>query len=207
MSEPARFLQSAADTIEGLLISRAPVPQGMTALLDWCEAQYPHPEWAAFRELDYSAEAARLREWVVALLAAEPLPGPETALYFGLFNPVRDDVVHADVYLAGGDRSESDWVYDVAEHWWPAGRYSDSPLLGRLYSLAYRPSGLGNAAEYPLALGFTALAVAALARDVPGALLAGGSAERWLAVGFDSGDTLEIGAVDAAGLHVSTTWI
>ncbi|WAM23338.1 hypothetical protein [Myxococcus sp. NMCA1] len=62
--------------------------------------------------------------------------------------------------------------------------------------------GLGNDAEYPLALAYAALAVRRLAQRMGPSLL-GDAAQRVLLAGFDSGDFLCIGAVQKDGLVYS----
>ncbi len=162
------------------------------------------------REARDRRRAATAREWLREVLATEPPATTITAYWFGIFNPHDDDDnVGADVYVSGsarfaGDINGEDW--NVSPAYWPEGRYADSRVLRALYRRAYRGKrSLENDAEYPLALGYAAFAVAHLCRVIPPRLLLGSASERAVIVGFDDGDMVELGIVRADGLVLAPT--
>ena len=109
-------------------------------------------------------------------------------------------------YPAVGDNG---WA--VGPEWWPDGRYARSSVLADIYRIAYpssaaprsRPSDhrrLQNDAEFPLCLGYAALAVHALLGQIDPATILRASRSLGIAVGFDSGDFILLGQLTAEGL-------
>ena len=201
----------AADRILDI-VSRAPgAAAGMHELISESASRQPHPDWALVGALDWSAEVMRLAGWLTTLMSDEPAGAQMTGVYFGLFNPVVDGETVADLYVAGAPRDASDpeWCCAVASHWWPKGRYSNSPLLAQIYRLAYQDEGvpLGNDMEYPIVLGFACMAVRELVDRIPGASWLGTAVERWLVIGFDSGDRLQLGRITADGFSPALDWV
>ncbi|MCE9673567.1 hypothetical protein LY474_37755 [Myxococcus stipitatus] len=132
-----------------------------------------------------------------------PPPAPITGLWLGLFNPTVRGRATADMHLIGApyDATNPDWLF--RQRWGQDTPDSGSAILDSIYRLAYEhEDGLGNDAEYALALAYAALAVRHLARHI-GPTLLGDAAQRVLHVGFDSGDFLCIGAVRKDGLVFS----
>ena len=186
------------------LARRCPVAESIAALLDLCEARRPHPDWARLRALPY-ADLAALRAWIEQPFREEPSAVPLQGLWFGLFNPCPDGRTPvADIYVCGSERFSPDpnddsWIDGPA--WWPDARYANSAVLADVYRIAYRQGApaagqngcLGNEAEYPLCLGYGALAVRELLRLVEPSLLLGRSESLGVAVGFDSGDFVLLG--------------
>lgn len=189
VSWPARSF----DAVAALVRTGAGVVDGMARLLRFCEREHRHPAWEAFHDLDFGEELARLEGWLTACLRAEPPPTTTTAFLFGLFNPVdAAGQKTADLYVAG------------SPGYWPALRYAASQALEDIYLRAHDdPGELGEEAEYPLVLGYGALVAAHLCRTLPPALLLAGAAERPVLVGFDDGDQLQIGVVEARGLRIN----
>ncbi len=94
----------------------------------------------------------------------------------------------------------------------PSSDCARSGVLKAIVEVAYGGKGLsfddeedllGNDAEYPLCLGYAALAVRHLATEIHPLLFLGNAARRLLFVGFDSGDYICIGAVTEGGLQFS----
>jgi hypothetical protein len=142
----------------------------------------------------------------------EPPDAPLKGLWFGLFNPCPDGRTPvADLYVCGSDRFDPD-PYDnswaVGPNWWPDSRYANSEVLAEVYRIAYRQretqaaqrEPLGNDAEYPLCLAYSAFAVQELLRQVESSLLLGPSDSLGVAVGFDSGDSVLLGTLTRGGL-------
>ena len=192
------------------------VGESMDALIDRCEAVRPHPDWARLRALPYS-DLSALREWIEQPFRDEPSDAPLKGLWFGLFNPCPDGRTPvADVYVCGSKRFDPDPLdnsWAVGPDWWPDARYAESTVLTDLYRIAYRQgagrkereAAIGNDAEYPLCLGYGAFAVRELLKQVEPKLILGKSKSLGIAVGFDSGDFLLLGQLDASGLKVPKT--
>ena len=190
---------------------RRSVGESVGALIDKCEAARPHPDWAMLRALPYD-DLSGLREWIQRPFRVEPPDVRLKGLWFGLFNPCPDGrTAVADIYVCGSKRFDPDPLdnsWAVRPAWWPDTRYADSELLADLYRMAHREGGdrkqraaaLGNDAEYPLCLGYGALAVRALLEQTDPALVLGRSESLGVAVGFDSGDFVLLGQMSASGL-------
>jgi hypothetical protein len=197
--------------IKSELASGRPVEESMASLIVQCEAARPHPDWAALRALPY-ADLSPLLEWVQRPFREEPPELPLKGLWFGLFNPCPDGRTPvADVYVCGSERFDPDpddnsWA--IGPDWWPDLRYANSAVLADIYRIAYGhgpgmfdPKGrLANDAEYPLVLGYGALAVNDLLRQIAPALILGQSDAVGIAVGFDSGDFILLGELTTGGL-------
>ncbi|MFO0906965.1 MAG: hypothetical protein U0794_01145 [Isosphaeraceae bacterium] len=191
------------------------VAEAMSALIDQCEAERPHPDWASLRALPFD-DLSPLRKWLESPFLEEPSAVPLQGLWFGLFNPCPDGRTPvADIYVCGSTRFDPDpddnhWA--VGPEWWPNARYAHSAVLADLYRIAYRqgrPAAeqkgcLGNDAEYPLALGYGAFAVRELLGQVETSLLLGRSDSLGVAVGFDSGDFVLLGRLMRDGLAHSS---
>jgi hypothetical protein len=172
------------------------IAQRMHKLIDACERQVPHPDWARLRRIDFDADAPALRQWLAEAWREGAVHEGHQGLWFGIVNPIADDEVMIDIYLASSPSYDDD---DVE---WNAGidlrdgvSYLGSTVLADIYRIAYGSKGsLGNDAEYPLALAYGAMAAgSALAQHRLAPEL---GALRGAAAGFDSGDALFIGVFD-----------
>lgn len=189
--------------IERVVKSDLPVAEGLLRIIHFCEGARPHPDWFALRALDVEGDLRLLQRWLETVMQTMPPPAPITGLWFGLFNPVAQGRVTADVHLIGAtyDATDPDWLF--RQRWGEDTPDSGSAVLDAIYQIAYGcEGGLGNDAEYPLCLAYAALVVRHLAR-IMGPMLLGDAAQRVLNVGFDSGDFLCIGAVQKNGLIFS----
>ena len=190
---------------------RRSVGESVMALIEKCEAARPHPDWARLRRLAYD-NLSELREWIRRPFQVEPPEAPLKGLWFGLFKSCPDGRTPvADIYVCGSRRFDPDPLdnqWAVRPDWWPDARYADSTLLANLYRIAYRQgddrkqraAALGNDADYPLCLGYGALAVRDLLEQTDPALVLGRSESLGVAVGFDSGDFVLLGQLDRSGL-------
>jgi hypothetical protein len=166
----------------------------INTLVDHCEQQFPHKQWGALRRVDYEADGLALGHWLVTALAEADSGASFNGLWFGLNNPVINGRPTADIYVCASTKYEDasiDWAAEAT--FYPASRYLNSRVLSAIYLLAYsRDHGLGNDAEYPLALAYGAMVARTALESAnlggPFALLCGA------AVGFDSGDYLRIGS-------------
>ena len=176
---------------------------GMARVLEACATTRPHIDWARLAELDFGGDLTRVRTWFAQLITEDP-PGDEiTGLWFGVFNPVgAEEPMLTDVYVTGAVYAgrDHDWTCDPT--WAPGRRYARSHALAEVGRIAYadRPDALGNDAEYPVCLAYAALAARDVTRDLAESL---GRVPRVIAVGFDAGDVLCLGALDARGLRFS----
>lgn len=189
--------------IERVVKSDVPVTEGLLRVIQFCETARPHPDWSALRSLDIGGDLQQLQRWLETVMRQMPPPAPVTGLWFGLFNPVVQGRVTADLHLIGAPYSanDPDWIF--RQRWGEDTPDAISAVLDAIYRVAYgRENGLGNDAEYPLCLAYAALVVRHLAK-LMGPTLLGDAAQRVLHVGFDSGDFLCIGAVQRTGLIFS----
>lgn len=190
-------LSLAADHILGLMRANTPAEPLIRSVIDWCESRHPHPSWTVLRALDIESELVRCRKWFIELLDAEPPPAGITGFYFGIFDVAEEDAIRTELYAAGGQHEEDDWVCRLRRGWWPEGRYANSRYLAQVYAIAHSEGGLENEADYPLGLAFALVVARELA-----ALLVPQTGERWVAAGFDEGDILELGKIGPEGLKL-----
>lgn len=178
----------AAAAGEGSLTER------MHTLIAHCERQVPHRDWSRMRQIDYEADRHVLGQWLTTFFAEAPPSASFKGLWFGLNNPVVDDQPTADIYVSASTKYETgslDWA--VGPVFCPESGYLNSRVLAAVYDLAYSSdAGLGNDAEYPLALAYGAMVARQALESVrlsgPFANLSGAAA------GFDSGDFLVLGS-------------
>jgi len=174
----------------------------MEQLVHDCQSLYSHADWEAFVEIDFERDLIAVREWAEKLLEKKPIPESVNIIWFGIYNPMQRGKASADFYLSGAsdfyanvDVDQWDWK----KRYWPAGRYAKSNAMKEIYRIAYQEGGLGNAAEYTLCLGYTALVAKSLSKKYADELSKTRS-PRAVGVGFDSGDYLLVGALSRQGL-------
>jgi hypothetical protein len=187
------------------------VADGMNGLIDQCEKELSHPDWAKLRHIDHG-NLTSLRSWLETPFRVEPPTKPLKGIWFGLFNPCHaDGTPTADIYVCGSERFDPDpgsneWA--CGPDWWPDSRYANSAVLTEIYRIAYSSDPndndavekLGIHAEYFLCLGYGAFAVKALLNLVDPSLILGTAPSLGIAVGFDAGDFLLLGQLTPAGL-------
>lgn len=191
------------DEIERVVKSDLPVEEGLLRIIQYCAATHPHPDWSALRTQDVAGDLRQFQQWLETMMRTMPPPAPITGLWFGLFNPTVQGHVTADLHLIGAPYDATDFNWLFRQRWGSGTPDSGSTVLESIYQIAYRnEDGLGNDAEYPLALAYAALAIRHLAQRM-GPTLLGDATQRVIHVGFDSGDFLCIGAVQQNGLVFS----
>ncbi|MDP8908182.1 MAG: hypothetical protein M3N47_03500 [Chloroflexota bacterium] len=208
---------------EAAVKSTTDVRDGLARIIGLCATSQPHSDWDRFRELDIESDLAHLERWMQGVLTSDPPGASITGLWFGLFNPIRDGVPTADLYVAGSPYNPDDEEWNIPLRWRPATGEARSSVLDGIYRIAYPDflahggstqaekeaydeamnSLLGNEAEYPLCLAYAGLAVRWLATQLEPELLLADATERVLVTGFDSGDYICIGTLTAAGLRFS----
>lgn len=169
----------------------------MLCVIAECESQRPHPDWAQLKKLDFTEELVSAHSWLARALAEASESEKYEGLWFGLFNPVYDELPTADIYVAASPEfvaGDIDWACNST--FYPEARCLGSKTLDAIYRIAYRSNdGLGNNAEYPLVLAYGAIlarhALEQMNLRKPFDSLAGA------AVGFDSGDFLFLGNFDS----------
>ena len=187
---------AAFEAIRTLVSGDDPVSQKMRTLIAACDTQYPHVSWAAFTKLPFDKEPPDLLHWLRGTFEREAPAHPLGALWFGIYNPIdRTDGVVADFTVCGStsyDPDDETFGWAVDSDYLPTDGRARSTVLAALYDAAYAAEQpLENIAEYSLALGYTAFALADAFKhlnELPG--VAHGAA---IAVGFNSGDGLLIG--------------
>ena len=192
---PELDLAESFDLIQEVVRNETPVSRGMQDLIRWCSARRPHRDWERLGRIRWEEDVQRLARWLESVLRDEPPAPTITGLWFGIFNPVVEDSASADLYVAGNPYSgDPDWA--VAPAWEaPAAR---SAALAEIYKVAWDgDEALGNDAEYPLALGYAALAVRTLAATLNRTILLGSTQGRTFEVGFDSGDAMVVAKLTA----------
>lgn len=185
------------------LKSRRPLSQSMSRLIDGCEAAHPHPDWARMRELPY-ADLSPLIRWLQQTFEARPPGDDHRGMWFGLSNPIRAGKTLADMSVLvceefDPDSPDAAWTGTAGV----SGGQAKSDIMADIYSIAYRDpeGGLGNDAEYPLCLGYGALAVRDTLRALEASFILGKSDWIGVAVGFVSGDIILLGRFSRAGFE------
>lgn len=188
------------DAIPSLIEERVGPAAAVGRVVDICEASFPHDDWRLMRAMDWDASAARVAAWLPETLATDPPAHPIRGLYVAAVNYVERGVRRSDLELMGTsaydrDDREQDWLFTGS--YYPSA-YARPRALFDMYALAYgRSDGLGNDAEWPLALSFACVAVAHAVRG--GLVIPGDTARLGLAAGFHGGDILTLGEVSRDG--------
>jgi hypothetical protein len=183
----------AAEHTERVVKSASSISNGMTQLLDYCEAASPSPAWSSIRRLDFEDDSANLRLWLEKVLSTEPPSQDVNAFWFGLFNPVMEHgETSCGMYVSGSttfdpEDETGEWAVPSDDSYLPEGRYAPSSVLREVYRLVTKNS-VADIGEYVLCLGYACLAVRTIIRSVSPKLLLGERESRAIAVGFDSGD-------------------
>ncbi len=185
--------------IVGELGKRRRVGESMSELIDVCEASHAHRDWALFRNLPYD-DLGALCGWVQGIFREWPNESLR-GLWFGLFNPIGDGgETLADLHVCGSkkfDPDDLDWAAQVG--WRPSALYAKSAVLGEIYRIAHSPGGLALDAEYPLCLGYAAIAMSKVLGEVSTIPAAVGAEPVGVAVGFDDGDFIVVGELSERG--------
>lgn len=186
------------------------VGDGVRSVIDICERESAHPDWAALRAIDWTADAEALRVWFDRVLAAEPPEAPLRGLYFALCQPMMDSGgVTTDMQCVGtaeydaNDRS-LEWLF--SRHYFPEA-YAESAALHQLYGIAYGTYSpveqvdgvLGNDAEWPVGLAYAVLAARMIleCRSVSESPATAGAVG--VAAGWGGGDMVLIGELTEVG--------
>jgi hypothetical protein len=171
----------------------------MNLVIEECARQRPHADWADLSRIDFDSDSTTLNHWLQIAFAHSDNDGACSGLWFGLFNPASENgEATADLYVGVSpdfDDTSIEWAGDIAAL--ELENYLDSTVLERIYSIAYTsPSGLGNDAEYPLALAYGGIAARSVLVNskLPPSL----QKLKGAAVGFDSGDLLFLGKFTAS---------
>jgi hypothetical protein len=184
------------------IASKRTLRESMDRIIAKCAKGQPHADWEKIAALPYE-DLDDLRKWIEKPFREEPPKKKLAGLWFGLFNPVYSGKPVGDIYVCGSTRFDptpDDNSWAVGPEWWPESRYAHSTVLAKLYKIAYRKNGLANDAEYPLYLAYGGLAVRELLCDADPSVFLGRSPSLGIAVGFDSGDFVQVGKLSNAGL-------
>jgi hypothetical protein len=195
-------IAKAAEHIERVIKSASSIRNGMTQLLDYCEAASPSPAWSSIRRLDFEGDSADLRLWLEKVLSTEPPSQDINAFWFGVFNPVLENgETSCGMYISGStafdpEDETGEWAVPSDESYLPEERYATSSILREVYRLVNKNS-VADIGEYVLCLGYACLAIATIIRSLSPRLLLGERKARAIAVGFDSGDFIVLDDVRA----------
>lgn len=183
------------------VVGTAPVSQVIAEVIDVCEAERAHPSWVRLRTLRWDEGQQVVARWVRDLMANQPPPPEARGLWFGISTPVDHGQARSDLYFGATrdyepDDAELEWVF--SGFYYP-GTHPHPACLAEMYRIAYDdPNGLGNDAEWPLALAFGCAAVARALRALPVPVtLANDSLG--VVCGFDGGDFIFLGELRADG--------
>jgi hypothetical protein len=180
--------------------AREPVA-GIAALLR--HLAKAHELESAMADVDVVSDIASVRSQLESLVAAEPPPTGLVAVYFGLFDAVKEEGTECiGYYVAGTDAYDADSgsiAISDESSWWPNGRYLVSDTLDAIKraELAAKEAGRHKAHE---AIAYSGQLGAAMlvSRFASTGLFPG----RRRLVGFDSGD---IAPLDVRSLMLRTT--
>ena len=170
------------------------VSQFMQLVISTCKSIEPDQAWDEFSKLQYSLEVSELSGHVVSVLNKHPANIDEQGFWFGINNPVlKSGETSAGIYFSVSstyDPNDEDTDWACNAEFYPEDGYFKSLIMQQIYSLAYGASKLGNKAEYALCMAYgLKLAQAAMQRYKE----ANPGHKVGFAVGFDSGDFINIG--------------
>jgi hypothetical protein len=188
------------------VLSDRPAREIIDQVIDTYETQLSHEAWQRLRALDWDDGVTVVADWLRAVLQREPPPEAVRGLWFGLDNPVDSNGrVRSDLYVSGTseydpDDDALDWVFSGC--YLPDGQPAPACLTD-MYRIAYEHGdGLGNDAEWPLALVFGCVAVTRALQALDRS--AGGwspGAPAGVVCGFEGGDFIFLGELHPVGFH------
>lgn len=195
-TETNAMFGGANKKIAKLIGGTSSLSAGMGQLIKFCNARVRSPVWRQFRDLDYLADQEQMSHWLEQLLAKKPPPQRIKGLWFGLFNPRRQDgLATCALHLAGSSR----FNFDVQSldcfsepQYLPAENDADSAVLTTIFRTLERFPSAGAQGEYTLCWGYACLLVRDWCRGPARSKLLGTATRRGVAVGFDSGDGLVV---------------
>ena len=187
--------------IEKELRSCHPVAESLECVIAECENAEPHSDWNDLRNVeieDSKIFGKRVKSW----FRNKKLKTQINGLWFGIYNPANGRWPIADFRITGcsdfaPNKNDNSWAAETRT-WSPEDR-AYSPVLENYYKIAYRDGGLGNNAEYPLCLAYTAFAIRDLFMTSKPSIFLRNSRSVGVAVGFDSGDFIVIGTLTEDG--------
>jgi hypothetical protein len=164
----------------------------MSAVIRACRSQVRRKAWDSFIDLPYQEDVSRSSRRVLDIIISEPPASELIGFLFLIGNPYRDGEPVADAYFSASDR------YEPSEEWAgmhmtyePRQSFLGSDVLAAIYKAA-DATELGNMAEYPLELAYTAFlargSVQLYKREM-------GTASVGVSAGFQSGDLIHLGLV------------
>lgn len=194
------------EQIRTVLCSGIGVREGVMRLVDYCARIAPGEVWDVFRGLQFEEDVEQLTAWLGEVLSTEPPDEHIKAFWFGLFNPIAaDGRATCGLYVSGSmefdpDDTSGDWACWDDESYLPEGRYAKSNVLHTVYRMTEKTEW-SRVGESVVCLGYAGLAVREICKRVPPDLLRGGRDSRAVVVGFDWGDFVLLGSIEADGWH------
>lgn len=187
----AAFLRLLSRLVAG---DTAPA-EAMAPLLDEALRLRPGLDRSVLEALPWGHDAAGIARWLARVFDEEPPPGSVTGLWFGLYTrSFETGECGIALSVAGCGRAPGPSWWEGEMSWDPASGEAPSTVLR---SLCFDPGDEDAIVEQVVVQGYAALAVCAALRALPS------EARRPLAVafGFNAGDPLELGRLDADGWH------
>ena len=177
----------------------------MAAIIAKCRLLLPSADWDAFASLPYGGDAGRLEAWARAEIGRLP-KSPMGGLWFGLVEiGSHSSRAKNALYLAASSGPSDRWMDHIDLR--PVDNtYAPLQSLTALPTSSQKtPGGIESEASWALSLAFAALAVRsalpnlAKAHGLPTVAIP-------VAVGFDSGDLLQLGRLGPTGFEVAFLW-
>lgn len=192
---------AAYDAVETHIALNTPPSIILHELSSFGHENEPHEDWQKMSGIPVDAEPDAFTEWLRQLLTRENPSAEVVTLWFGLFNPADDaGQISMRLYVAGSN-SEDPYEAGVQDYW-VENRYFTSHVLDAIYQSAYdSEDGLGTDAEYMLGLGYAGSLVRYASQRLGALLTIGGAESRKIIVGFDSGDSVDIGFATPQGFQ------
>ena len=191
------------DFIEKEVRSDRTLDQSMQRVFDRCEKRKSHKDWAKLYEVDLNFEL--LNKKVKGWFRNRKLKAVIKGLWFSIFFPANGRYPIADLRLTGAssfwpDQDDNSWACDRS--WQPETRaYSNT--LESYCKIARQKNGLGNDAEYPLCLAYSALVLRDIFRFNKPETFLRSSSSIGVGVGFDDGDFIILGTLTKSGFELS----
>jgi hypothetical protein len=209
MTQEINHIRAFYNALHPEFIASTDFEASLQKMLDWAEAQIPHPSWQALKALDFGGAVAKVAPWLSRVLKRAPCPFPVKGIYFGLGEfENKSGVEYTDLYfgLMGQcdftDR-ELNWLWGALRHYPDSAYLRSAPLKAGGIICNKDESGLGTTGHVIFSLSFCALLLKAALNSKIYSLL-GADEPVGLVLGFDSGDLLFLGSLQAAGLVVNT---
>jgi len=187
------------DQLARILASKVPAREAWNNLIDFHEQSFPRSYWADLRQIDLESEQEDIADWIHQIVRSEPIPKNILAFWIGILKLVDDTNKEVStIYFAGADnydKDDIDWACDPS--YLPENRYAQPPILQQIDNIAQKDKENYQFLDWILPVAYCAFTFDEIVRTkLDKNLFLKHRKKIFVAVGHDSGDYIDISAIN-----------